>query len=791
MRGIRWLPIAWVVALLIFAGCKGEDGSPGAAGTQGPPGPPGTATSTTQDSLNVTVTGVSISSPPVVTFAVTDQSSLSVANLSTSTVRFTIAKLVPAASGDASYWQSYINRKETYTFGVTPGSFGSDNATTQATTDSGGTLVYKGSGSYTYTFGTDIKTAVDPVTSSPIAYDGSLRHRLGMQISGQGFPATNAAYDFVPNGGGLPTGRDIVQVSSCNECHNKLALHGGGRVDTKFCVTCHNPGTTDANSDRTVDFKVMVHKIHSGKDLPSVANVGAPAPAEYAIWGYQNSKVDFSALGFPNDVRRCTKCHDEADTATPQAANWHDRPTLQACGSCHDDVVFDGSTPAAWQRAHAGGTQLNNSACTLCHSETGSAPISTAHAIPADTYGTKFKYEFVGTPTYDSVTKKVTVSFQVVDPTNSNAHYDLASSAADSSVDQDFNTASYPTGAGTAARLNLIVGWDTADYSNSGSGTGPGQPISTNVLSGTLYDGTTNIETAGHVYTVVVDLSATNATGSGVVALEGHPAGHDGTNYVASDGTAATAGNLILRVPVKSAVAYFAISDAQATPRRQVVDITAKCDNCHGTLSMHGANRTDEGQVCVICHNPFATDINRRGGVAGIDGKFEEAIDFKRLVHGLHSQGSTKRTHKLVVYGFSGANTFDTSTVEFPGRVSDCRTCHVQSTFALPLGLDVNGSTVDTGASVTDQTDDLKFSPTASVCSACHDSFTATSHMSQNGGRVQIRDDADAPNDTTFTLLADTTGTSTQLASGAGEACPLCHGPGRFVDVAVVHVVSP
>ena len=77
-------------------------------------------------------------------------------------------------------------------------------------------------------------------------------------------------------------------------------------------MTCHNPGTTDANSGETVDFKVFIHKIHRGELLPAVQ-----AGGEYAIWGNANSKNDYSTVVFPQDIRNCAKCHTSADAATP------------------------------------------------------------------------------------------------------------------------------------------------------------------------------------------------------------------------------------------------------------------------------------------------------------------------------------------------------------------------------------------------------------------------------------------------------------------------------------------
>ena len=53
----------------------------------------------------------------------------------------------------------------------------------------------------------------------------------------------NASYDFTPaTGAPIPDAnltRELVSIESCNACHDKLAFHGGGRVDTKYCVACH------------------------------------------------------------------------------------------------------------------------------------------------------------------------------------------------------------------------------------------------------------------------------------------------------------------------------------------------------------------------------------------------------------------------------------------------------------------------------------------------------------------------------------------------------------------------
>ena len=75
------------------------------------------------------------------------------------------------------------------------------------------------------------------------------------------------------DGSGEDPGHGRV-VNSCNGCHDQLALHGGGRVDVQYCVMCHNPGTTDANSGNVLTMQTMTHKIHAGRLLASQIDAG-------------------------------------------------------------------------------------------------------------------------------------------------------------------------------------------------------------------------------------------------------------------------------------------------------------------------------------------------------------------------------------------------------------------------------------------------------------------------------------------------------------------------------------
>ena len=88
-------------------------------------------------------------------------------------------------------------------------------------------------------------------------------------------------------------------------------------------------------------------------------------------------------------------------------------------------------------------------------------------------------------------------------------------------------------------------------------------------------------------------------------------------------------------------------------PYRTIVDIV-KCNNCHQELTLHGNSRTGNAELCATCHNPNATDINRR--VAGsncevVTGTLDDqSIDLKYMIHAIHAaqlQGLRFRQHGL------------------------------------------------------------------------------------------------------------------------------------------------
>lgn len=287
-----------LLALMISAlsGCGGNDGATGATGAPGTPGAPGTggsvvATNLTaaqwlvlKPSIDPASISVTIASPPVVKFKVTDQygnplvglggqRKLSTALVPTNyNMFFTLAKLVPPAVGDPSpsKWVNYLVTTPTAagTANASPVTDGLTWKGTYPTPEQEGTLVDNGDGTYQYTFLRDVTHAKAIVASltdagnnikadlGDLTYDPTLTHRLGIVIQGSQ-PGTgtntpnavqvttavpmvntfNIGYDFVPNGGAVTVTRDIVMKASCTECHQGRGI---GHV-TSNSTTTTNP----------------------------------------------------------------------------------------------------------------------------------------------------------------------------------------------------------------------------------------------------------------------------------------------------------------------------------------------------------------------------------------------------------------------------------------------------------------------------------------------------------------------------------------------------------------------
>ncbi|NNF67422.1 MAG: OmcA/MtrC family decaheme c-type cytochrome [Gammaproteobacteria bacterium] len=729
-----WLGIIVATALGLGA-CAGDDGAAGpagpagVAGPTGPAGPPAPSSGVpagSSEKINVAITGVSVPSgggAPTVNVTLTNDLGQGLRDLPASDIRFVISQLTPGTNGGSSEWQSYVTRS----------SAGIANAQATTETATAGTFVDNNDGTYVYTFA----QALTAYPGGP-TYSETKTHRIGIEIrtdnaDGEGIPANNAPLDFLPSGGAPIFERLIVDNDTCNACHDNLEFHGEARFDIEYCVQCHNPYSIDGDTvdqpwGGSVDMKVLIHKIHYGENLAE----------GYSIIGFRGTLHDYSDVVFPQDVRNCQTCHQESDTNTPQASNWRTVANRAACGTCHDDIDWaNGGHPVDL-------TFLNDTQCLDCHGpdatvNNGDVQIAKAHEIPTRLAGNAFQFNIVSISNTGTGEFPV-VEFSVTDPTNGDTPYDI------------HNDAPFTTCAFGASRLAIGIAWDTRDYGNVDSGNTPGLPLSLNPLTAC---GGSSTAVGDGVFSVTSPTAIPlTAVGTAAITIDGHPA-------VTIDGS-------VERIAVTNVVDYAPITDTAAVARREVTAIE-KCDDCHNQLSIHGNNRTDNIQVCVTCHNPNATDINRRAGQCETElGLDDQSIDFKYMIHAIHAAGATGVPFEVCGFG-NRPHVYD---FQYPGRLNNCEGCHVPGGYYPVDPAEVLGTTVD--ANNPDiQIDDKVVSPNTAVCSTCHVSTLAAEHMRQNGG------------DFNATKAADNT-----LSSTGTETCQLCHGPGRTNDVKEAHGVG-
>ncbi len=584
-----------------------------------------------------------------------------------------------------------------YTSYFTRTATGAAGTVTQATGDSGGKFNDIDVGHFTYTF----KNAL------PAGFDQTRTHTLGMygtrtmpaDLPGLGGKTYNAntEFDFRPDGQAITDKWDqIRETTSCNNCHDPLIVHGR-RQDAKLCVLCHQPQTADATTGNVLDFRIMIHKIHSGPNLPS-GNA------------YQIGNNNYGDVTFPQDIRNCANCHAgrTASNTPTQSFTWYTNPSRAACGSCHDDINWTTGDN------HPAGAQADDSKCANCHAPQGDhewdAGITTAHTVPDKSKQLPGLNAAILGVTGTGPGQKPTVTFKL---TNGDG------------------TIVDPAHIGASASLSLVLAGPTTDY-----GTGqaaPAQPISESA-TGANFNGSVA------TYTFNKPIPA-SATGTWAVAVQ--------TRRTITLNPAPRKGpNTFTEGPANNAVTYFAVTDGTPVPRRTVVAL-ANCNDCHDRLATtfsHGGQRISI-EFCVMCHNPNADDTP---GPRPASANPPESINFKRMIHRIHT--GENLTQDYTIYGHGG-NPANFNEVTYPGDRRDCLQCHsATNTYTLPL---------DTGTIPTITLRDFftPQGPATAGCLGCHDNVDAASHAYLN---------------TVFTPFF-------------GEACATCHGTGKDWDVAKVH----
>lgn len=571
------------------------------------------------------------------------------------------------------------NNQSQYTSYITSQATGNAGTFTRAAADSGGTLTQLDNGKYQYVF----------KAKAPAGFDATATHTIGLYgsrtMTAFGIPNNfaSATFNFVPNGAKVTHIRDVVKTASCNGCHDQLSAHGGRRRAVELCIICHSPQSTEASNGNTVDFKVFIHKLHMGSQLPSVV-----AGGKYAI-----GNSDWSTVVFPADPRRCESCHDQKSGAT-QAANYLTKPTAAACGSCHDNVDF------VTGKNHAGGPQVSDNLCADCHIPQGEldfdASVKGAHVLPEES----------------SMRNGMQIALNKVDNGMAGQKPTLTFTLKDG--------AGKPLAPSVLGSLSFTLGGPTSDYGYTSFGT--------------------DVTTPGYVTESALTTAKCGADGTCTYAFtHAVPAKATGTYAIGVEARrvetllAGTTKQMTATYGAPNKVTYFSVDGSAVQPRRAVV-ATANCQRCHVSFTtIHGGLR-NQTEYCVMCHNPSNTDAPvRQSAVVAADKALpNQGVNFNLLVHRIHTGDNLAALGRnYTVVGFGGSHN-DFGDVRYPamsstGSVGDTRNCSVchsaGSEATLPLG---KNAVVDPQGPIS------PVQAITSACTGCHADTPVASHALAN-----------------------------------------------------------
>lgn len=654
-------------------GNDGQDGQPGDAGPGGPTGPvgpQGDAGPGGRDlryvgpGLNVTVLDAGVTDAGVATVDVrlTDTTGRALDRTGTSTegsvsLSFVFGYLDERSDGLPLQYVSYTRRNVV----LDGGTFVQNAADTNGVWTE---LDPVGSGNYRYRFGTNANAnAVQNRT-----------HTVGIYAT-RTFQALryvdNELFHFRPDGQPVTAQRDIATTAGCNTCHTRIEAHGGSRREVGLCIMCHtDTNDIDPDTGNTFDFKVMVHNIHRGAELPSVLDGGS-----YRIIGFAGSVHDYSDVEFPTAITNCDTCH----TGTA-GARWKTNPTQEGCSGCHDTTWFETATPPPGFTLHTAGPRTD-AQCIVCHAENSIAPVEQKHPLPArDPLRLNVTSSILSVPrVVPGAQPLVTFSVQV-------------------------NGAPRDVLAQRLSRLRFVVGGPNTDVARYWSETSEAAPDCSTLTDGGMC--LTAVDAGVFTWRGRTPLLATDQ-GSFTVGMEVCATTDAGVRWCATN-----------------PVAPFAVTDATPVARRKDVTLT-QCNSCHGALSAHGGSRNNT-EHCVTCHNGnlvLNATVPTDGGVVTAG-----AANFKDLIHEVHAAA----LYPSPLQNCAKCHTATGWTLPVPVGVlpsrSENRSCGL-----LPdggTGYPADGGAVCLSGAVA--VSPVFQPPTSAACTSCHSSLSAQAHAALN-----------------------------------------------------------
>ncbi len=619
----------------------------------------------------------------VATFTVTEHDvPLALAEVLALAPRFTLAKLTDHPADGQRAWESLVLTGAHVAQTLRPG--GPDDPLVLANVrqpgyESASSLVDLGEGSYRYVFATRL-TGFDPYETI----------RVGAWLNGveEGSLRTAATFDFSPSFGPVEA-RDTVLDANCVDCHGAAVVAHETVAGVRLCLTCHtwqsvdvlsiDPAaifttTTTALTDpNPLELGRMLHRIHRGKDLPTLYQstwnpafspaawdpasppTTVPAPfvqqkpgwpardplpgRKYSIFAEDGREVVFGrsvllstfdpyivttfattmllAKGglFPRDLRDCGACHRDA------AQGWVVTYgiTRRTCSGCHPEVWYQASSPAVDRSRfpHIGGPQADDSKCLGCH-VTGEpklyASIEEAHVPPARS--PRYSKPVVEILRVDDLVPggRPKVTFRMYDRIGPIVP---SLGAPVPAFEPDGPLTSYvPRRFAPTSIVIKIQGPTVPDYFffsgvtiNSGTAGGNPDPAALSTTSGT----------DEYVYTFGSTIPPGTA-GTFVVGFEAKRFAQFNPPYLRTkdvfrwpftgEPVNETAENVWVFVNTASGTWTQAAGSPGAVPRRTVVE-PQKCLRCHDRIEFHGGARHDPGW-CITCHTADLTDLQQR-----------------------------------------------------------------------------------------------------------------------------------------------------------------------------------